>query len=225
MGAPEVQAAASADEHFSVDGTLLQACASHCPAGSGIDGAGGPTAPPSGPGEGFGTPKARQEAGQGGFPQSIKLRATRPHRFQRRIQDALLARKSNAHPAQPSYRGAPCSWTTAMPWIVDCRVTKKQRALENGMAPRRWRLTSRAHQKTLVPTKGTTHQGFVAEMRPHCRDAGPTSLRTHPPWLRSRHRWPPLHAMQGYAKFKSMPAGASRKLFLLDQTVGRPCAS
>ena len=56
MAAPEVQPLLS-DEHFSVDGTLLQAWASHASLER-IDGQDDPPPPPSGPGEGFGQPKA-----------------------------------------------------------------------------------------------------------------------------------------------------------------------
>ena len=54
MGAPDVQPLLS-DEHFSVDGTLLQAWASNASLER-IDGDEDPP-PPSGPGEGFGAPK------------------------------------------------------------------------------------------------------------------------------------------------------------------------
>ena len=55
MGAPEVKPLLS-DEHFSVDGTLLQAWASHASLER-IDGQDEPPPPPSGPGEGFGQRK------------------------------------------------------------------------------------------------------------------------------------------------------------------------
>jgi len=54
-GCPEVKPLLS-DEHFSVDGTLLQAWASHASLER-IDGQEDPPPPPSGPGEGFGKPK------------------------------------------------------------------------------------------------------------------------------------------------------------------------
>jgi hypothetical protein len=52
MAAPEVKPLLS-DEHFSVDGTLLQAWACHASLER-IDGQDEPPPPPSGPGEGFG---------------------------------------------------------------------------------------------------------------------------------------------------------------------------
>ena len=55
MAAPEVKPLLS-DEHFSVDGPLLQAWASHASLKR-IDGQDDPPPPPSGPGVGFGAPK------------------------------------------------------------------------------------------------------------------------------------------------------------------------
>jgi hypothetical protein len=55
MAAPEVKPLLS-DEHFSVDGTLLQAWASHASLEP-IDGQDDQPPPPSGIGEGFGAPK------------------------------------------------------------------------------------------------------------------------------------------------------------------------
>ena len=55
LGAPEVKPLLS-DEHFSVDGTLLQAWASHAFLEQ-IDGEDDPPPPPSEPGEDFGVPK------------------------------------------------------------------------------------------------------------------------------------------------------------------------
>ena len=65
MGAPEVKPLLS-DDHFSVDGTLLQAWASHASLKR-IDGQEDPPPPPTGPGEGFGalnTPTHRGSQGQ-----------------------------------------------------------------------------------------------------------------------------------------------------------------
>jgi transposase len=121
MAAPEVKPLLS-DEHFSVDGTLLQAWASHASLER-IDGQDDPPPPPSGPGEGFGegfgAPKPGRKRAKDAF-RGFKLR-NKTHRSGR-DPDALLARKSNAHPAQPSYRVSQrtsrcdgmCSWTTAM---------------------------------------------------------------------------------------------------------------
>jgi transposase len=70
MGAPEVKPLLS-DEHFSVDGTLLQAWASHASLKR-IDGQEDPPSPPPGPGEGFGAPKEGKKRAKGDF-RGIKL--------------------------------------------------------------------------------------------------------------------------------------------------------
>jgi len=101
MAAPEVKPLLS-DEHFSVDGTLLQAWASHASLER-IDGQEDPPPPPSGPGEGFGAPKPGKKRAKGDF-RGIKL-SNQTHRSSV-DPDALLCRKSKAHPALPSYRGA-----------------------------------------------------------------------------------------------------------------------
>ena len=108
MGAPEVKPLLS-HEHFSVDGTLLQAWASHASLKR-IDGQEDPPPPPTGPGEGFGAPKEGKKRAKGDF-RGIKL-SNETHRSSTDPVDAvfsegvaLLARKSNAHPAQLSYRG------------------------------------------------------------------------------------------------------------------------
>jgi hypothetical protein len=76
MAAPEVKPLLR-DEHFSVDGTFLQAWASHASLER-IDGQGDPPPPPSGPGEGFGAPKSGQKRAKGDF-RGIKL-SNKTHR-------------------------------------------------------------------------------------------------------------------------------------------------
>jgi len=120
MAAPEVKPLLS-DEHFSVDGTLLQAWASHASLER-IDGQDDPLPPPSGPGEGFGALKPGKKRAKGDF-RGIKL-SNKTHRSGS-DPDALLARKSNAHPAQPSYRGH-VLMDNRHELIVDCRVKKKK---------------------------------------------------------------------------------------------------
>jgi len=73
MAAPEVKPLLS-DEHFSVDGTLLQAWASHASLER-IDGQDDPPPPPSGPGDGFGQPKDGKQRAKGAWCQ---LRRRRP---------------------------------------------------------------------------------------------------------------------------------------------------
>jgi hypothetical protein len=126
MGTPDVKPLLS-DEHFSVDGTLLQAWASHASLER-IDGQDDPPPPPSGPGEGFGAPKPGRKRAKGDF-RGIKL-SNQTHRSGV-DPDALLCRKSKAHPALPSYRGhvlmdnrhaliVYCQWATKFspPWIT-----------------------------------------------------------------------------------------------------------
>ena len=100
MAAPEVKPLLS-DEHFSMDGTLLQAWASHAFLER-IDGQVDPPPPPSGPGEGFGAPMPGKKRAEGDF-RGIKL-SNKTHRPST-DPDPLLCRKSKAHPALLSYRG------------------------------------------------------------------------------------------------------------------------
>ena len=74
MDAPEVKPLLS-DEHFSVDGTLLQAWASHASLER-IDGQEDPPPPPSGPGEGFGAPWKEGSGPKG--TSAVSSSATRP---------------------------------------------------------------------------------------------------------------------------------------------------
>ena len=160
MGTPEVKPLLS-DEHFSVDGTLLQAWASHA-SQERIDGQDDPPPPPSGPGEGFGAPKAGKKRAKVDF-RGIKL-SNKTHRSVP-DPDALLARKSNAHPAQPSYRGH-VLMDNRHDLIIDCKVTQASGTGEQDAA-RRWRQDVPVPtRRPLVPTRTTTPGGFVAEMRP-----------------------------------------------------------
>lgn len=118
MGAPEVKPLLS-DDHFSVDGTLLQAWASHASLKR-IDGQEVPPLQPTGPGEGFGAPKEGKKRAKGDF-RGIKL-SNETHRSST-DPEALLARKSNAHPAQLSYRGH-VLMDNRHDLIVECRVTQ-----------------------------------------------------------------------------------------------------
>ena len=159
MGAPEVKPLLS-DEHFSVDGTLLQAWASHASLER-IDGEEDPPPPPSGPGEGIGTPKPGKKRAKGDF-RGIKL-SNKTHRSGS-DPDALLARKSKAHPAQPSYRGH-VLMDNRHALIVDCRVTQAVGTGERDAAKEMAADVPGAHQKTLGADKNYDTKGFVAEMR------------------------------------------------------------
>jgi hypothetical protein len=91
MGAPRSSRCAAMS-------TLLQAWASHASLER-IDGQDNPLPPASGPGEGFGAPKPGKKRAKGDF-RGIKL-SNKTHRSSV-DPDALLCRKSKAHPALPS---------------------------------------------------------------------------------------------------------------------------
>jgi hypothetical protein len=109
MGAPEVRKLLS-DEHFSMDGTLLQAWASHASLER-IDRQDDSPPPPSGPGEGFGAPKPGKKRAKGDC-RGIKL-SNETHRSG---TDPTRCSAVNPRPIQryPA-TGATYSWTTAMP--------------------------------------------------------------------------------------------------------------
>jgi len=159
MAAPEVKPLLS-NEHFSVDGTLLQAWASHASLER-INGEEDPPPPPSGPGEGFGAAKDGKKRAKGDF-RGVRL-SNKTHRSGT-DPDALLARKSNVHPALPSYRGH-ALMDNRHTLVVDCRVTQAdgygERDAANVMAANR----PGAHQKTIGADKNYDTRGFVAEMR------------------------------------------------------------
>ena len=159
MGSPEVKPLLS-DEHFSVDGTLLQAWASHASLER-IDGQDDPAPPPSGPGEGFGAPKPGKKRAKGDF-RGIKL-SNKTHRSGT-DPDALLARKSNAHPALPSYRGH-VLMDNRHALIVDCRVTQAVGTGERDAAKAIAADIPGAHKKTLGADKNYDTKGMVAELR------------------------------------------------------------
>jgi hypothetical protein len=121
---------------------LLQAWASHASLER-IDGQDDPPPPPSGPGEGFGAPKPGRKRAKGDF-RGIKL-SNETHRSGTDA-DALLCRKSKAHPALPSYRGH-VLMDNRHALIVDCRVTqatgtRKPLGPTRTTTPREWSLSS-----------------------------------------------------------------------------------
>jgi transposase len=159
MGAPEVKPLLSS-EHFSVDGTLLQAWASHASLER-IDGQDDRPPPPSGPGEGFGAPKPGQKRAKGDF-RGIKL-SNKTHRSSV-DPDALLCRKSNAHPALPCYLGY-VLMDNRRALIVDCRVTQAVDTGERDAAKAMAADIPGAHQKILGADKNCDTKGMVAELR------------------------------------------------------------
>ena len=104
MGAPEVKPLLS-DEHFSVDGTLLQAWASHASLER-IDGQDDPPPPPSGPGEGFGAPKPGKKRAKGDC-RGIKLSRAAVPKIQSPFSTAQLpGARAHGQPPCPD-RGLP----------------------------------------------------------------------------------------------------------------------
>ncbi|MCS5694004.1 IS5 family transposase [Cyanobium sp. FGCU-6] len=159
MGAPEVKPLLS-DEHFSVDGSLLQAWASHASLKC-IDGKEDPPPPPAGPGEGFGAPKEGKKRAKGDF-RGVKL-SNETHRSET-DPEALLARKSQAHPAQLSYRGH-VLMENRHDLVVDCQVTLADGYGERDAAQEMAADCPGAHRKTIGADKNYDTKGFVAEMR------------------------------------------------------------
>jgi len=159
MGAPEVKPLLSND-HFSVDGTLLQAWASHASLER-IDGQDDPPPPPSGPGEGFGQPKVGKKRAKGDF-RGVKL--SNDTHCSSTDPEALLARKSKVHPALPSYRGH-VLMDNRHDLIVNCRLTQADGYGERDAAKAMAADLAGAHQKTIGADKTYDTKGFVAEMR------------------------------------------------------------
>jgi hypothetical protein len=145
MAAPEVKPLLS-DEHFSVDGTLLQAWASHASLER-IDGEDDP--PPSGPGAGFGETNVARKRAKGDF-RGVRL-SNKTHRSST-DPDALLARKSNVHPALPSYRGH-VLMDNRHALVVDCRVTQADGYGERDAAKEMASGLPGRHQKTIGADK------------------------------------------------------------------------
>ncbi|MFM7674471.1 MAG: IS5 family transposase [Synechococcus sp.] len=159
MAAPEVKPLLS-NEHFSVDGTLLQAWASHTSLER-IDGEDDPPPPASGAGEGFGEPKAGRTRAKGDF-RGVRL-SNRTHRSGT-DPGALLARNSTVHPALPSYR-AHMLMENRHDLVVDCRVTPADGYGEREAAKKMAADLPGSHQKTIGADKNYDTHGFIAAMR------------------------------------------------------------
>ena len=143
--------------------SLLQAWVSHASLER-IDGHEDPPPPPSGPGEGFGAPNEGKKRDKGDFRRIMLGNKTHSSGTD---PDALLARKSNAHPALPGYRGHVLI-DNRHALVVDCRVTQAdgygEREAAKGMAAD----LPGAHQKTIGAVKNYDTRGFVAEMQRLC---------------------------------------------------------
>ena len=121
-----------------------------------IDGREDPPPPPSGPSEGFGAPKEGKKRAKGDF-RGVKL----SNETQRSSTDpeALLARKSNAHPAQLNYWGHKLM-DNRHDLIVDCRVTQATDTGERDAAKEMAADLSGDHPKTIGTDKNNVSAVF-----------------------------------------------------------------
>ena len=117
--------------------------------------------PLAGPGEGFGAPREGRKWARGDF-RSIRL-SNGTHRSST-DPEALLARTSNAHPAQLSYEGD-VLMDNRHALIVDCQVTQAVGSGERNAAKAMAADRPGAHQNTIGADKNDDTRGFVAEMR------------------------------------------------------------
>jgi transposase len=191
LAAPEVKPLLSC-EHFSVDGTLLQAWASH---GSleRIDGTDDDPPPPSG-GHGFGAGSAKGKKRAKGDFRGLLL-SNQTHRS-RSDGEARLFRKSNGTGAFLSYLGH-CLMENRHGLVVASEVTPADGYGERSAAVRMASSLPGAHQKTLGADKGYDTRDFVADVRfagitPHVAQNSQTRRRSAIDGRTVRH--------QGYGK-------------------------
>ncbi|KMM17419.1 IS5 family transposase [Synechococcus sp. GFB01] len=159
LASPEVMPLLSS-EHFSVDGTLLRAWASH---GSleridGID----DDPPPSSGGNGFGSSPGKQKKRAKGDFRGLLL-SNQTHRSSSDAE-ARLFRKSNSTGAFLSYLGH-CLMENRHGLVVASEVTPADGYGERAAAVRMARSLPGAHQKTLGADKGYDTRDFVADLR------------------------------------------------------------
>lgn len=173
MASPEVKPLLSS-EHFSVDGTLLRAWASHSSLER-IDGSDDEPPPPSG-GHGFGSaPVKGKKRAKGDFRGLLLSNQT--HRSSS-DGEARLFRKSGGTGAYLSYLGH-CLMENCHGLVVASEVTLADGYGERAAAVRMARSLPGAHQKTLGADKGYDTRDFVADIRfaritPHvAQNAGP----------------------------------------------------
>lgn len=173
MASPEVKPLLSS-EHFSVDGTLLRAWASHASLER-IDGSDDEPPPPSG-GNGFGTAAAKGNKRAKGDFRGLLL-SNQTHRSSS-DGEARLFRKSGGTGAYLSYLGH-CLMENRHGLVVASEVTPADGYGERAAAVRMARLLPGAHQKTLGADKGYDTRDFVTDIRfaritPHvAQNAGP----------------------------------------------------
>ncbi|QEY32552.1 IS5 family transposase [Synechococcus sp. RSCCF101] len=175
LASPEVKPLLSS-EHFSVDGTLLRAWASHSSLErlDGVDDGDGPP-PPSG-GHGFGGAPAKGRKRTRGDFRGLLL-SNRTHRSGSDA-DARLFRKSSGTGAFLSYLGH-CLMENRHGLVVASEVTRADGHGERTAALRMAQALPGTHQKTLAADKGYDTRDFVAGVRfagvtPHvAQNSGP----------------------------------------------------
>ena len=207
MASPEVKPLLSS-EHFSVDGTLLRAWASHASLER-IDGSDDEPPPPSG-GNGFGTAAAKGNKRAKGDFRGLLL-SNQTHRSSS-DGEARLFRKSGGTGAYLSYLGH-CLMENRHGLVVASEVTPADGYGERAAAVRMARLLPGAHQKTLGADKGYDTRDFVTDIRfaritPHvAQNAGPRRRsaidgRTtrHPGYAQSIHARKRIEQVFGWIK-------------------------
>jgi transposase len=136
-------------DHFSVDGTLLEAWASHKSFKPNDDTGGGPAAPAG----------RNAEADFHGQKRSNKTHRSTTD------PEALLARKSNAAPAKLSYAGH-LLMENRNALIVDAELTAADGYAERATAVEMLaRLPARTRRRTIAADKAYDTRGFVADCR------------------------------------------------------------
>ena len=159
LAAPEVKPLLSS-EHFSVDGTLLRAWASHSSLER-IDGLDDDPPPPSG-GQGFGgTASFGTRRAKGDFRGLLLSNQT--HRSTS-DGEARLFKKAPGVGAFLSFMGH-CVMENRNGLVVASEVTQATGTAERDSALRMARSLQGAHQKTLGADKGYDTRDFVAELR------------------------------------------------------------
>jgi transposase len=159
LASPEVKPLLSS-EHFSVDGTLLRAWASHSSLER-IDGIDDDPPPPSG-GNGFGSTSAKGRKRAKGDFRGLLL-SNQTHRSSS-DGEARLFRKSNSTGAYLSYLGH-CLMENRHGLVVASEVTPADGYGERAAAVRMARSLPGAHRKTLAADKGYDTRDFVTDVR------------------------------------------------------------
>jgi len=158
LAAPEVKPLLSS-EHFSVDGTLLRAWASHSSLER-IDGLDDGPIPPS-DGKGFGGNTSGKKRAKGDFRGLLLSNQT--HRSSTDGQ-ARLFKKAPGVSAFLSFMGH-CVLENRNGLVVASEVTQASGTAERDSALQMARSLKGAHQKTLGADKGYDARDFVADLR------------------------------------------------------------